>query len=82
MENENRFAICIRNEGYPVSLDLGKVYPIIADLDAEEDGMIRVIDESGEDYLFDGGRFVVITLPVADAHVVLQAIEVPATIPR
>jgi hypothetical protein len=79
MENENRFAICIRNEGYPVSLELGKVYPVIADVDAEEDGMIRVIDESGEDYLFDGGRFVLITLPVTDAHIVLQAIEVPAS---
>jgi hypothetical protein len=79
MENENRFAICIRNEGYPVSLELGKVYPVIADADAAEDGMIRVVDESGDDYLFDGGRFVVITLPVAEAHSVLQAIELPAT---
>ncbi len=75
MENETRFAICVRNSGYPVSLELGKVYPVIADEDAEEDGMIRVVDESGEGYFFDSTRFVLITLPVADAHVVLQAIE-------
>ena len=82
MENETRFAICVRNAGYPVSLDLGKVYPVIADEGAEQDGMIRVVDESGEDYLFDSTRFVVITLPVAEAHVLLQAIEVPAATHR
>ena len=82
MENETRFAICVRNTGYPVSLELGKVYPVIADEDAAEDGMIRVVDESGEDYLFDSTRFVVITLPVTDAHVVLQAIEVPTPTSR
>jgi hypothetical protein len=82
MENETRFAICIRNAGYPVSLELGKVYPVIADDNAEEDGMLRVVDESGEDYLFDSGRFVVITLPLAEAHTLLQAIEVPAATPR
>ena len=82
MENETRFAICIRNAGYPVSLELGKVYPIIADDRAEQRGMIRVVDESGEDYLFDCARFVVITLPVAEANVLLQAIEVPAPTQR
>jgi hypothetical protein len=82
MENETRFAICIRNAGYPVSLELGKVYPVITDDDAEQDGMIRVIDESGEDYLFDSARFVVITLPLTEAHSLLQAIETPSPIPR
>jgi hypothetical protein len=82
MENETRFAICIRNAGYPVSLELGKVYPIIADDRAEQRGMIRVVDESGEDYLFDSSRFVVITLPLAEAHTLLQAIETPAPVPR
>ena len=81
MENETRFAICIRNAGYPVSLELGKVYPVIADDAAEEDGMLRIVDESGEDYLFDSGRFVVISLPLAEANTVLQAIEVPAATP-
>lgn len=82
MENETRFAICIRNSGYPVSLELGKVYPVIADDDAAEDGMLRVVDESGEDYLFDSARFVVISLPLAEAHTLLQAIEVPASTPH
>jgi hypothetical protein len=71
----NRFAICIRNTGYPVSLNLLKVYPVIDDPDAEETGMLRIIDESGEDYLHASKRFVVLTLPSIDAHVLVQAMK-------
>ena len=60
-----RFAVCINNEGYPASLELHKVYEVIPDPFAEEHLMIRVIDESGEDYLFAANRFVPIRLPVA-----------------
>ena len=45
-----RFVLCIRNEGCD-DLELRKVYQVIADPDASEEGYIRIIDESGEDYL-------------------------------
>jgi len=46
------FVACIRNDGYEVSLDIGKVYVVLPDAKAAKYGRIRVIDESGEDYLF------------------------------
>lgn len=61
----NKYVICIDNEGYTVSLTLHKVYQVLADPEAEEDGMIRIIDDSGEDYLFGVQRFVPVDLPPA-----------------
>jgi hypothetical protein len=58
-----RFAICMRNEGYEASLELRKLYPVIEDRFGNEHGMIRVIDESGEDYLFPSEYFVRVSLP-------------------
>ena len=57
------FAVCIKNTGYPASLELHKIYRVIADDDAAEDGDIRVVDESGEDYLYPGAWFVEVKLP-------------------
>jgi hypothetical protein len=54
MKTENRFAICVQNEGYPASLELWKVYRVLTDKKAAEHHLVRVIDESGEDYLYDG----------------------------
>lgn len=59
------FAVCINNKGYPASLELHKIYRVIADDDAAADGDIRVIDESGEDYLFPAEWFVEVELPQA-----------------
>ncbi len=47
-----RFAICIDNAEYPASLELHKAYRVLPDKGAEQDGDLRIIDESGEDYLF------------------------------
>lgn len=58
-----RFAVCINNRGYPASLELHKIYPVLPDEDAAEDGDIRVVDESGEDYLYSADRFVEVELP-------------------
>ena len=58
-----RFALCIDNSGYPVSLDLHKVYAVLPDARAAEDDFLRVIDESGEDYLYSAKRFVSVELP-------------------
>ena len=58
-----RFAVCIDNSEYPVSLEIHKVYRVLSDPDAERDGDLRVIDESGEDYLFPKTHFVLLDLP-------------------
>jgi len=73
MANHPRFAVCIRNAGYLASLELRKLYEVIDDPDAEQDGMIRVIDESGEDYLFPASMFVGAPLPAAVEDAVLHA---------
>ena len=57
--------VCIRNDGYEASLERNKTYAVISDDDAERDGDLRVIDESGEDYLFSAERFVPIEVPEA-----------------
>jgi hypothetical protein len=60
-----RYAICIGNEGYPASLELRKVYEVISDAAAENHQLIRVVDESGEDYLYPTEYFGPIELPKA-----------------
>ena len=50
--NNTRFALCIDNEGYPASLETLKVYEVVLDKFADAHGLIRVVDESGEDYLY------------------------------
>jgi hypothetical protein len=57
------FVVCLDNEGYPASLEVGKLYRFIADQAAEAEGLLRVIDESGEDYAFEAKRFHEITVP-------------------
>jgi hypothetical protein len=59
-----KFAICINNKDYPVSLELHKIYRIFPDTEAETEGDLRVVDESGEDYLFPANYFLLLTLPV------------------
>ena len=58
-----RYVICISNEGYPASLDVRRVYRLLSDPDAERSGHVRVVDESGEDYLFPREMFVPIEVP-------------------
>jgi len=58
-----RFAICVNNSEYPASLELHKIYRVLPDEDAAKDGDIRIIDESGEDYLYPADYFVRIELP-------------------
>ncbi|HHW77263.1 MAG TPA: hypothetical protein GX399_09610 [Xanthomonadaceae bacterium] len=68
-----RFAVCVSNEGYPASLEVGKLYQIIPDDTAESHGYIRVIDESGEDYGYSKDRFFPIEIPVALQKALLKA---------
>ena len=63
--NEAEFAVCLRNDGYPASLEVHKIYRILPDPEAEKDGDLRIVDESGEDYLYPKDWFVLIEVPEA-----------------
>ncbi len=65
MNTKPQFAICVKNEDYPASLQLWKVYRVLPDEKGARHNMMRVIDESGEDYLFSAGYFVTVELPQA-----------------
>jgi hypothetical protein len=58
-----RFAVCIKNKGYEASLEIGKLYRMIPDQEAERHGYLRIVDESGEDYLFEKRQFAFVDLP-------------------
>ena len=68
-----RFAVCVQNDGYEASLERNKIYVVLPDEDAESDGDLRVVDESGEDYLFSAERFVAIEVPAAVKASLLKA---------
>ena len=59
----SQFAICLNNEGYEASLEVGKVYRVIPDREEATHGYIRMVDESGEDYAFDADRFYKVEFP-------------------
>jgi hypothetical protein len=67
----NGFVVCIRNEGYEVSLELRKIYQVISDTAADRHHLLKVIDESGEDYLYPQDFFLPIDLPKALEKAVL-----------
>ena len=67
------FAVCINNREYPASLELHKIYRVLPDEDAAKDGDIRVVDESGEDYLYRAEDFIRIDVPAAVRGALLQA---------
>jgi len=68
-----KFAVCVNNAEYPASLELHKIYRVILDEDAASDGDLRVIDESGEDYLYPAAWFAFIELPPAVARSLRRA---------
>jgi hypothetical protein len=57
------FAVCLQNSGFPASLEVRKLYPFLKDPEAEAHDLIRVIDESGEDYLYPSKFFRKLSLP-------------------
>jgi hypothetical protein len=68
-----QYVVCIKNEDYPASLELRKLYLVLADHKAEKAGMRRIIDESGEDYLYPYDYFVDIKLSSAVEKIVRLA---------
>ena len=68
-----KFAICVENSEYPASLELHKMYPVLPDEDAVLDGDLRIIDESGEDYLYPAEYFLVLELPNETEHALQES---------
>jgi hypothetical protein len=68
-----RFAVCVDNSDYPASLELYKIYRVVPDQEAAEEGDLRVIDESGEDYLYPASYFMAIELPKEVEQKLLKA---------
>jgi hypothetical protein len=73
MKRDGPFVICVANKGYAVSLELRKIYQAIPDKTAAKLNQIRVIDESGEDYLYPEDYFVPVQLPQAVERAVRRA---------
>ncbi len=67
------FVVCLNNEGYKASLEVGKLYRFIPDKEAEAEGLIRVVDESGDDYAFSATRFHPVELPTTVEKALLAA---------
>jgi len=63
MKPTKEFAVCIENAGNEESLILGKVHRVLQDTRAAKDDLVRVIDESGKDYLFHKDQFVFVDFP-------------------
>lgn len=69
-----RLLVCLRNDGYEVDLQVGKAYLSLPDREGEKDGFVRVIDESGEDYLYPAEAFLPISLsPVVEKALLLAS---------
>lgn len=68
-----RYAVCIKNKGNEASLERNKLYVLLADRQAEADGLVRVIDEDGEDYLYPADWFVAVEVPKAVQASLLRA---------
>ena len=58
-----RYVLCVKNSDYPVSLELRKVYRLVPDEKSAKHGLIRIIDESGKDYLYPQNFFIPVELP-------------------
>ena len=69
----SQYLLCVRNKDYPVSLEVRKIYRVVADSKAASLHFVRVVDESGEDYLYPENYFVPIDVPQAAASLFGQA---------
>ena len=70
---EKSFVVCINNKGYPASLEIRKLYQAIPDETAAKVRQFRVIDESGEDYLYPQNYFAAVQLPQSAERALLRA---------
>ncbi len=72
MSDHKGYVVCIRNDGYEGALDLRKIYEVLEDPKAAELDTIRVIDESGEDYLYRASWFLALDLPSSVEHALAE----------
>jgi hypothetical protein len=72
-KHQVQFVVCLNNDGYLASLEVGKLYRCLPDKEAEAEGLIRVVDETGEDYAFEAERFHVMSVPPAVEKALLAA---------
>ncbi len=72
--SRRQLVLCLRNTGYEVSLERRKIYSSLPDADAAKHGQLRVIDESGDEYLYPATYFAPIELPLAVRRAVLAAV--------
>lgn len=68
-----KFVVCITNDGYEASLERNKIYAMVEDAAAADDGDLRIVDESGEDYLYPAAWFISIDVPGMVQQSVLRA---------
>jgi hypothetical protein len=72
-KKRREFVVCVRNTGYPASLEPRKIYEVLPDAEAAAHGLIRVIDESGEDYLYPDKFFARLDLSQSIESAILKA---------
>ncbi len=65
---QEKYVLCLNNDKYPASLEVRKIYPYVPDPKAESHNQIRIIDESGEDYLYPSDLFIAIEVPLEAAR--------------
>ncbi len=68
-----QYMVCVKNDGYPVSLVVRRIYVCLPDAEGAEHGMLRIIDESGEDYLYPAKFFLPIEVPRGAARAFSRA---------
>ncbi len=72
------FALCLHEDRQGESLTVGKIYPVMPDPKAESHGYVRIVDDSGEDYLYSNSFFMFVKLPAAAQKALLEALSLPA----
>lgn len=75
MKHEAKFVVCLKNDGFLASLEIGKLYQVIPDKEAEKLGGLRVIDEDGEDYLYDSDMFYPMQVPPIVAQTLISTLK-------
>ena len=68
-----QFVVCVKNDDYPASLELRKLYRVLPDAAAALHHQLRIVNESGEDYLYPDSYFVAVNLPKSVGEAVLRA---------
>jgi hypothetical protein len=78
VKSKKQFVVCLKNKGYEVSLETRKIYQVLPDPDAAKHRQLRVIDESGDDYLYPASYFTPIELPQPVRRAVLASVPQPS----